>query len=92
MMPVRRLLTKLQNLQPGNEDTKDFKDSKATQSLPNRSSLRSKFSNEKIDVDAVLKADSVSQEDLRLAKESTKPSSGGTISRYEEWQVEFGSV
>jgi hypothetical protein len=54
--------------------------------------VRSKFANEKVDVDAVLRADSVALEDVRLALETTKSSSGGSVARYESWQREFGSV
>lgn len=85
MMPVRRLLGKLQSLSTaeGNREAS---------SIPQNSrALRSKFSHEKLDVDAVLKADSVTVDDLRSALDSTKSSSGGTGSRYEEWQKEFGS-
>ena len=85
MMPVRRLLSKLQSLSSS-------EGSKETSSIPQNSrALRSKFSHEKLDVDAVLKADSVTIDDLRNALNSTKSSSGGTGSRYEEWQREFGS-
>ena len=85
MMPVRRLLSKLQSLSTS-EGSKE-----TVAGSQNSRALRSKFSNEKLDVDAVLKADSVTIEDLRNAVDSTKSSSGGLGSRYEEWQREFGS-
>ena len=86
MMPVRRLLTKLQTLQQTPEPA-----AKLSSAQPPRS-LRSKFTNEKLDVDSILKADSVSEDDVALALETTKPSSGRTMGRYEDWQREYGSV
>jgi katanin p60 ATPase-containing subunit A1 len=85
MMPVRRLLNKLHDLQNTQGES-----NRTSIALPR--TLRSKFSNERVDVDSVLKADSVSAEDLSQALDSTKPSSGGSISRYQDWQRDFGSV
>lgn len=89
MMPVRRLLSKLSALQTRPEQTSDG--GSASRQHQGRG-LRSRFANEKVDVDAVLRADCVSAADMALARNTTNPSSSGSIARYEDWQREFGSV
>lgn len=44
------------------------------------------------EVDALLKSDPVSIEDIMAALESTRPSSDGNMNKYSEWQKEFGAV
>ena len=45
-----------------------------------------------VDVEALLKADPVSMQDLTAALLTTKSSSDGTMEKYVAWQNEFGSV
>lgn len=85
MMPVRRLLNKLHSLSASDME----REASSSAHMPR--ALRSKFLNERLDVDALLKSDSVTLQDLSRALECTKSSSGGMASRYEEWQREFGS-
>ena len=44
------------------------------------------------EVDALLKSDPVSVEDIAAALETTRPSSDGTMGKYSDWQKEFGAV
>jgi len=44
------------------------------------------------DIEALLKQDPVTLEDVGSALGTTKPSSDGKIAKYEAWQNEFGSV
>jgi len=44
------------------------------------------------DIESLLRADPVTQNDILAALRTTKPSSDGNFIRYESWQKDFGSV
>ena len=44
------------------------------------------------EVDALLKSDPVTAEDMLAALATTRPSSDGNMNKYTDWQTEFGAV
>ena len=44
------------------------------------------------EVDALLKSDPVTTEDILSALATTRPSGDGNMNKYIEWQAEYGAV
>jgi SpoVK/Ycf46/Vps4 family AAA+-type ATPase len=87
MKPVRRLMERLQSVDP--------------QSLPsgkgNAKVAKSRYSVQVNEVgnniDNMLKADPITLQDMTEALQTTKPSSDQTLQvKYEQWQQDYGSV
>lgn len=96
MMPVRRLLRRIEAL-----DTSDSgaslpdppaKGGRGVRAVANGLSNRAALQPPVQQIDQLLKQDPVTMADITLALATTKPSSDGKISKYEQWQNEFGSV
>lgn len=86
MMPVRRLLKKVDHLQ--------MDSTMPDPPVKGNASKRpvAKAMKPAQEIEQLLKEDPVTMNDMNLALASTKSSSDGKISRYEQWQQEFGSV
>lgn len=89
MRPVRRLMDKLNELEKNNQPEPSQGNNRSAAPRPWRPSPT--ISHE--EVDALLKSDAVSVEDLEAALETTKPSSReSNMNKYQRWQDEFGAV
>lgn len=82
MMPVRRLMLKINQLDSRDSEKQNSHQSRSKQTILVPSSLN---------VDELIKSDPVSMDDIRAALSTTRPSSDGNMSKYESWQHEFGS-
>jgi len=105
MKPVRRLMMKLQGLDtsagngyPAPEPPKQSGPGgnnprrNNPQSAPTGIYMRQVPQITPDEVDALLKSDPVTLDDMMAALASTKPSSDGKMSKYSDWQEEFGAV
>lgn len=82
MKPVRRLMERLRNVPDEN-----------LPGHPRGTAMHAARSDPNASIEAMLKADPVSVEDLSEALQTTKPASKASQhSRYAQWQTEFGSV
>lgn len=86
MKPVRRLMDRIQSTeaqnQPGIKGTK-----------PPKSRYSMQVNEIGNNIEALLKADPITTQDMIEALQTTKPSSDQALqSRYEEWQRDYGSV
>lgn len=88
MKPVRRLMDRLQSTEIQNQTGIASKGTKSTKS---RYSVQiNEVGN---NIEALLKADPITSQDMTEALQTTKPSSDQTLqTKYEEWQRDFGSV
>jgi katanin p60 ATPase-containing subunit A1 len=95
MMPVRRLVGKLSELEIANQadHTSSTQASRAKRGAVGTAAAYVHQQQQlEVDVDALIRSDLVTREDMRSAMATTRPSSDGTAGRYEKWQEEFGSV
>lgn len=95
MRPVRRLMSKLQSipehplpLPPNNTSNGSSISTLGSSAVKNVQLLKQAAD----EVDQLLKSDPVLHNDIIVAISITKPSSDGKITKYEDWQKEFGST
>lgn len=101
MMPVRRLIRKVETLfthdadsimpeppkQGSNPASKQKPAAAPTTGVTNKKMLQ-----QQDDMEVMLRSDPVTFDDILAALKSTKPSSDGKFGKYEKWQEEYGSV
>lgn len=94
MRPVRRLMTKLEDLSVASTATSGGSAPGSSASTkPPRSRVRiAQITEPAVNVEALLRGDPVNQEDILTALANTKRSSDGNMDKYHAWQEEFGSA
>lgn len=96
MRPVRRLMTKLEELSVAGGSSGgggNNASSGSSVSKPPRSRVRiAQITEPAVNVEALLRGDPVTQDDLLTALGNTKRSSDGNMDKYNSWQEEFGSA
>jgi SpoVK/Ycf46/Vps4 family AAA+-type ATPase len=93
MRPVRRLMTKLDELSTSAGGTGGIASAGNPSSKVPRSRVRiAQITEPAVNVEALLRGDPVTQEDLLTALGNTKRSSDGNMDKYNAWQEEFGSA
>lgn len=94
MIPLRRLMTQLQEYPSTNTPSVISISSHkiATKVATSRQGASTPSTTSESAVNALLKADPVTSQDLLTALATTRPSSDGAIDRYQKWQNEHGSV
>ncbi len=91
MMPVRRLMAKLEAIEfPSTSQNKNGNSRQQQQQQQQQVKLSQQFNS--VDSDELIRSDPVSVQDMREALSRTRPSSDGNMAAYEKWQKEFGSI
>ena len=96
MMPVRRLMSRLEDIQTSPATSSMNTNGKPplvqSNAIRTKNNIRDMNNNNNNDIEALLMHDKVTENDMLAALETTRPSSDGSVAKYEEWQNSFGSV